>query len=161
MPQFCLDVSNLRPLVSFQSFEYLAISLDLTGDNATDSRAAEFIHLLNSPNLVQLASSPTHNRGRTPDLLISEGVDVDISSVLDAIVGSPLHSFLTSIWRPRPQTFQIATRFNSDATAAVHFSAPIQRRHSSCTFSPLRYALQLSLLQIHLFVISLTNSMKH
>ena len=50
-------------------------------NDPTDSRALDFLDLVTCLNLVQHVQSATHIQGNTLDLVITKGIDVDISSI--------------------------------------------------------------------------------
>jgi hypothetical protein len=60
-----------------------------------DSRAIECIHLLSSMDFIQHVTGPTHNHGRILDLVITKGISIDISSIVD-IALSDHHSVFFS-----------------------------------------------------------------
>merc|ERR1712030_242557 len=51
-------------------------------DNPSDKTATEFLSLLDSMDLVQHVSGPTHNKGHTLDLVITKGLVTKITSVI-------------------------------------------------------------------------------
>ncbi|XP_058868625.1 uncharacterized protein LOC117972317 [Acipenser ruthenus] len=52
-------------------------------DNKADSKAIDFLRLLDSLDFIQHVSGPTDNHGHTLDLVISRGLVVNISSIID------------------------------------------------------------------------------
>ena len=52
-------------------------------NNGNDSKARDFMNLLNSMDFTQHITEPTHNRGHTLDLVITKGLTTVISSVCD------------------------------------------------------------------------------
>src|SRR4029434_4642628 len=52
-------------------------------DNGNDSKARDFMNLLNSMDFTQHITEPTHNHGHTLDLVITKGLTTVISSVCD------------------------------------------------------------------------------
>lgn len=52
-------------------------------DNKSDSKAMEFINILNYMDFTQHVTGPTHSHGHTLDLVITHGLTVDVSSIVD------------------------------------------------------------------------------
>merc|ERR1711984_9939 len=52
------------------------------GDNPSDDKATEFLSLLDSMDLVQHVTGPTHKKGHTLDLVITKGLVTTITSVI-------------------------------------------------------------------------------
>ena len=55
-------------------------------DNDTDPLAREFLNILNIMDFKQHVSQPTHNRGHTLDLVISYGLPLVVSAVVDPAI---------------------------------------------------------------------------
>ena len=63
----------------------------------TDSKAIEFINLLSSMDFIQHVTVPTHNHGRTLDLVITKGISIDISSIVDIALSDHHSVFFTTL----------------------------------------------------------------
>ena len=67
----------------------------------------EFMNVLESFNLTQSVSGPTHQRGHTLDLVLSSGFDVANLSISDiAVSDHHLIEFESTLVRPAPSPTQ-------------------------------------------------------
>lgn len=84
MPIFLDEFTELLSIVSTNSDNIMILGdFNLHVDNAADSRAVGFLKLLSSMDFTQHVNKPTHNRGHTLDLIITHGLRIDVSSVID------------------------------------------------------------------------------
>ncbi len=67
-------------------------------DMQSDLLASEFLNLLNIMNFIQHVSQPTHSRGRTLDLAISQGLSAKVNSVVDVGFSDFLCVFFHCQW---------------------------------------------------------------
>lgn len=51
--------------------------------NINEKRATDFINLLEDHDFIQHVSGPTHNQGHTLHLVVSKGLNVEMSSIRD------------------------------------------------------------------------------
>ena len=56
---------------------------NIHADNQSDSFTLDFLNMLSCMNFNQHITLPTHNRGHTLDLVITQGLSVSVSSVVD------------------------------------------------------------------------------
>ena len=115
-------------LTDFESFLSLAVTtpheFSIVGDfnihvnDLSDSETTQFLDLLNSFNLQQHVTSPTHIHGNTLDLVITLSKS-SLSPVIDCIPGTPSDHFLllatlaTSPIVPKPATLHYFRRIDS------------------------------------------------
>jgi hypothetical protein len=67
---------------------------DIHVDKENDSKTIECIHLLSSMDFIQHVTGPTHNRGHTLGLVITKGLSIDISSIVDVALSDQHCVFL-------------------------------------------------------------------
>ena len=81
---FISDFSELLTIIH-TTYERVIISGDFNVhmDNKSDTFTMEFLNLLNFINFTQHVTQPTYNRGHTLDLVITHGLSVNMSSVID------------------------------------------------------------------------------
>uniref|UniRef100_A0A3B3DLX2 SGNH hydrolase-type esterase domain-containing protein n=1 Tax=Oryzias melastigma TaxID=30732 RepID=A0A3B3DLX2_ORYME len=91
---FIADFSELLSLV-YVDFSKIMIlgDLNLHIDDLSDNYAQEFLNVLVNMNFTQHVNVPTHNRGHILDLLITHGLQVSVTSVVD--VGLSDHFLLS------------------------------------------------------------------
>lgn len=70
-------------------------------DKQSDYLSKEFIDLLSSMDFSQHVMHPTHNRGHTPDLVISHGLSTSLSSVGDLAISDHYCVFFNGNRRPQ------------------------------------------------------------
>ena len=105
---------------------------------ATKPMVNEFMNVLESFNLTQSVSGPTHQRGHTLDLVLSSGFDVANLSISDIAVSDHyLIEFESTLVRPAPlyvsfpicsNTDDLASFFNSACTDTLNQVAPLKPR---------------------------------
>lgn len=84
-PVFLQEFSDLLSIISTDYDRSLLVGdFNLHVDNESKSR--NFVNLLSSLDFTQHITEPTHNKGHTLDLIISKGLDISVSSVLDLAV---------------------------------------------------------------------------
>src|SRR4029434_3377684 len=83
-PTFLTDFSELLSIIH-TNYDKISITGDFNihVDNGNDSKARDFMNLLNSMDFTQHITEPTHNRGHTLDLVITKGLTTVISSICD------------------------------------------------------------------------------
>ena len=81
---FLTDFSELLPIIHTNYDKIIIIDdFNIHVNNGNDSKARDFMNLLNSMDFTQQITEPTHNRGQTLDLVITKGLTTVISSVCD------------------------------------------------------------------------------
>ena len=81
-------------------------------DNTSDPVSRVFLNLLNCLDFKQHVAQPTHSRGHTLDLVITFGLSVDVSSVVDLAVSDHYCVFLpVRTVRKRDLTSEVAANF--------------------------------------------------
>ena len=90
-PQYSTSfISEFSELLSVIHTTYNRILItgdfNLHVDNTSDPVSREFLNLLNCLDFKQHVAQPTHSRGHTLDLVITFGLSVDVSSVVDLAV---------------------------------------------------------------------------
>lgn len=67
----------------------------------------DFINLIDSFNLMQSVTGPTHEKGHTLDLILSYGLDVAVSEICDTGMSDHLPIVFTIVV-PCPDTLNVA-----------------------------------------------------
>ncbi|KAK0145181.1 hypothetical protein N1851_015913 [Merluccius polli] len=116
-------------------------------DNAADSKAAEFLNMLSSMDFTQHVNGPTHNRSHTLDLVITHGLRIDVSSVIDLAISDHYCIFFSALLPSSSLVTEQKTKlhvhydifkehltiFNKEIRNArqAHFSKLISKNHNN------------------------------
>ena len=143
-PSFFADFSEFLSIIH-TNFDKIIISGDfnLHVDVEADSKANEFINLLNSMDFVQHISEPTHNRGHTLDLVITKGLKTTISSIIDpalsdhyciffTVKADKIKDATTHVTKKRFLTPEVAENFKS-IMMKMNTTTTNQEKHSDST----------------------------
>ena len=97
-PTFLTDFSELLSIIH-TNYDKIIITGDFNihVDNGNDSKARDFMNLLNSMDFTQHITEPTHNRGHTLDLVITKGLTTVISSICDLALSDHFCIFFTAL----------------------------------------------------------------
>jgi hypothetical protein len=82
-PNFYTDFYELLSIV-IENYDKIIVLGDF--NIHVDKEAIELMYLLSSMDFIQHVTGPTHNRGHTLDLVITKGLCVDISSIVDVVL---------------------------------------------------------------------------
>lgn len=90
-------------------------------DNNSDSTSREFMAVLDTFNLSQHVSGPTHSRGHTLDLVISKGVNIPAVNVMDVALSDHFCVFFDGLFTPSTHSIckTIHKRYFNDNTRTV------------------------------------------
>ena len=84
VPSFLTEFSDLLSIIHTTYDTCILIGdFNIHVDNLADTRAKEFLELLECMAFEQHVKIPTHKHGHTLDLIISYGLNINISSVID------------------------------------------------------------------------------
>ncbi len=109
-------------------------------DNISDPMSREFLNLLNCLDFKQHVTQPTHNRGHTLDLVITHGLSIGVSSVVDLAVSDHYCVFfnITSFNQREAPVRTVRKRYLTSEVAAnfieILQSTPAEILPASCDF---------------------------
>ena len=93
-PSFITEIHDLlTSLCSLSSNNIILGDMNIHIDNPSSPLAADFLHVLDCLNLTQHVDAPTHTRGRTLDLVITDSPSIKDLSVYD--LGVSDHSIIS------------------------------------------------------------------
>ena len=97
-PTFLTDFSELLSIIH-TNYDKIIITGDFNihVDNVNNSKARDFMDLLNSMDFTQHITEPTHNRDHTLDLVITKGLTAVISSICDLALSDHYCIFFTTL----------------------------------------------------------------
>ncbi len=109
-------------------------------DDTSDAISREFLNLLNCLDFKQHITQPTHNRGHTLDLVISHGLSIGVSSVVDLAVSDHYCVFfnITSFNQQEAPVRTVRKRYLTSEVAAnfieILQSTPAEILPAPCDF---------------------------
>lgn len=135
--QFSDDFTSLMSAVCIEPDNLLIVDeFNFHIDCHNDANANELLNILDSFGLYQHATEPTHNnKGHTPDLIISKGLQTSEVGVGDVTL-SDLYSVFFKTSLPvetcRTKTEVIGKRFVNENTCSAGLSHPCSSAFSFC-----------------------------
>ncbi|KAF7648802.1 hypothetical protein LDENG_00151480 [Lucifuga dentata] len=123
---FIDDFSELLSIIctDFSSF-ILTGDFNIHIDNLNDNPAKEFCALLDTFELLQHVTGPTHTRGHTLDLVISKGLSLPVVNVRDLALSDHFCIFFDALVSPviHARTKTVKKRYINEDTSALFMKA--------------------------------------